>query len=310
VVIGAFAFPAQNFWLLAAMASVVIPTDLAPAAAVIRDRRVPGWLRQLLNVESGFNDGAVAPIFLFCITVAHTQEGEAPDLGALLEAAPAVAVAIAVGAVVGWPAGWLLKQAYAREWTQPSALRLAVLSLPLMAYGLAIVLSGNGFVAAFVAGVLFEPATRQLPSDALHFIEDMGTLLGLVIWFVFGRLITETLSDGTTLAIVVYALLVISVARVAPVVLSLARTDVAMADRVFLGWLGPRGLASIVFGLLAYIELSPPESNLVVEVMVVTVLASVVIHGLSYGPIVRAYGRAGRADVDTGPDGQRCPRLR
>ena len=297
VVFGALIFPNEGFWLLAAMATVVMPTDLAPAAAVIRDRRVPSWLRHLLNVESGFNDGAVAPIFLFCIAAARTQEGETPDLGALLSAVPALLVAVAVGAVVGWPAGWLLKRAYARDWTQPSALRLAVLALPIMAYGLAIVCGVNGFVAAFVAGVLFAPATRALPSDALHFTEDMGTLLGLFIWFIFGRLITETLFDGTTVSIAVYALLVISVARVLPVMLSLTRTDVPVVDRLFLGWLGPRGLASIVFGLLAYIDLSPPDNALLGEVMVITVLASVVLHGLSYGPIVRAYGRRGQVEA-------------
>ncbi|MEP6629857.1 MAG: cation:proton antiporter [Lapillicoccus sp.] len=299
VLIGALVFPSESFWLLAAMATIVMPTDLAPAAAVIRDRRVPGWLRHLLNVESGYNDGAVAPIFLFCLAAAHTQEGGAPDLGALLSAVPALLVAVAVGAAVGWPAGWLLKHAYAREWTQPSALRLAVLALPVMAYGLANVWSGNGFVAAFVAGVIFAPATRNLPPDALHFSEDTGTLLGLFIWFIFGRLITETLFDGTSLAIAIYAVLVISVARVLPVMLSLLRTDVPIVDRLFLGWVGPRGLASIVFGLLAYVSLSPPKNDFVGEVMVITVLMSVVLHGLSYGPIVRAYGRRrGRSPVD------------
>ena len=298
VLVGAIVFPAENVWLLAVMATVVMPTDLAPAVAVVRDRRVPGWLRHLLNVESGYNDGAVAPIFLFCLAAAPTREGESPDLGALLSAVPALVVAVVVGVAVGWPAGWLLKRAYAWEWTQPSALRLAVLALPIIAYGLANVVNGNGFVAAFVAGILFAPATRHLPSDALHFAEDTGTLLGLFIWFIFGRLNTETLFDGTTIAIAVYALLVISVARVLPVMLSLVRTDVPRVDRLFLGWVGPRGLASIVFGLLAYINLPAPANGLVGEVMVITVLASVVLHGLSYGPIVRAYGRRGQAQVD------------
>jgi len=294
VLVGAIVFPAENVWLLAVMATVVMPTDLAPAVAVVRDRRVPGWLRHLLNVESGYNDGAVAPIFLFCLAAAPTREGESPDLGALLSAVPALVVAVVVGVAVGWPAGWLLKRAYAWEWTQPSALRLAVLALPIIAYGLANVVNGNGFVA----GILFAPATRHLPADALHFAEDTGTLLGLFIWFIFGRLITETLFDGTTIAIAVYALLVISVARVLPVMLSLVRTDVPRVDRLFLGWVGPRGLASIVFGLLAYINLPAPANGLVGEVMVITVLASVVLHGLSYGPIVRAYGRRGQAQVD------------
>ncbi len=300
--VGYLVVPDKDFWLLAAMATVVMPTDLAPAVALIRDRRVPARLRQLLNVESGLNDGAVAPIFLLCVAAAHTDQDAPVDMAALVQAVPALVVAIAAGAVIGWPAGWLLKRAYARDWTQPSALRIAVLALPLMAYGLAIVLNGNGFVAAFVAGILFEPATRLLPRDALHFTEDMGTLMGLVVWFIFGRLINATLADGTDGYVVVYALLAISLVRILPVVLSLVGTDVTGMDRLFLGWLGPRGLASIVFGLLAYIDLSPPHNAIVLEVMVVTVLASVVIQGLSYGAIGRAYGRSGRAAREDGPD--------
>jgi len=106
VLVGYLVIPDKSFGLLAAMATVVMPTDHAPAVALIRDRRVPAWLRQILNVDSGLNDGAVAPIFLFCIAAADAQDGEALDPHALLGALPAVVVAIAAGAVVGWPAGW------------------------------------------------------------------------------------------------------------------------------------------------------------------------------------------------------------
>jgi len=149
----------------------------------------------------------------------------------------------------------------------------------------AVGLKGNGFVAAFVAGLLFRRAAKLLPHDALHLVEDTGVLLGLLVWFLFGQLINQTLHDGTDWAIVVFAVLAVVVARTVPVVLSVACTNIERADRLFLGWVSPRGLASIAFGLLASIELDPPENELVGEVMVLTVLVSVVVHGASVVPL-------------------------
>jgi NhaP-type Na+/H+ or K+/H+ antiporter len=291
VLIGAVTFPDESFWILAVIATVVMPTDLAPAAALIRDRRVPHRLREVLNVESGLNDGFVAPLFLFALAAAHAQTEDGPDTGALLDALPAVLVAVVVGGIIGFGGGWLFTRAYAHRWTEPSALRIAVAALPLVAYGLAVTAHGNGFVAAFVAGVLFRRAADQLPENALSFAEDIGVLLSLFVWFLFGQLINQTLGSGIDWQVVIFAVLVVVVARTLPVMLSLARTGIGRTDRLFLGWLGPRGLASIAFGLIAYIDLSPPERDRVAKVMVVTVLVSVVVHGLSVVPIGAAYHR-------------------
>lgn len=298
VAFGALAFPHENFWILAVIATVVMPTDLAPVVSLVRDRRIPSRLRDLLNVESGFNDGFVAPLFLFAVAAAHAASDEsAPDLDALIGAVPAFLIAIAVGAAVGFSGGWLTTRAYARGWTEPPALRIAVLMLPLLSYLFAVGFNGNGFVAAFVAGLLFRPAAERLPHDALHLVEDTGVLLGLLVWFLFGQLINQTLVDGTDWAIVLFAALAVVVARTFPVVLSLSRTTIDRADRWFMGWVSPRGLASIAFGLLAYIELEPPENELVGEVMVVTVLISVVVHGASAVPIAAAYHRRTAAEA-------------
>jgi len=289
---GALTFPHAHFWILAVIATVVMPTDLAPVVALVRDRRIPSRLRDLLNVESGFNDGFVAPLFLFAVAAAHaTADESTPDVEALIEAVPAFLIAIGAGAAIGFGGGWLITRAYSAGWTEPPALRIAVLTLPLLSYLVAVGLKGNGFVAAFVAGLLFRRAARLLPHDAVRLVEDAGVLLGLLVWFLFGQLITQTLDDGTDWAIVLFAVLAVVVARTVPVVLSLARTNIERADRLFLGWVSPRGLASIAFGLLAYIELDPPDNELVGEVMVVTVLVSVLVHGASVVPLATWYGR-------------------
>jgi sodium/hydrogen antiporter len=302
VLAGYLVFPGSNFWLLAVLAMIVIPTDLAPAAALIRDRRVPGRLREILNVESGLNDGVVAPVFLFCLAAAQAHDERSVPLHALADAVPGISVAIAVGAALGYPSAWLLGKAWNNGWTQPSALRLGVAALPLMAYGLAIVLHGNGFVAAFVAGVFFGSTARRLPADALHLAEDIGNLLSLVVWFVFGELVNDVVADGIELRVFGYGLLALTVVRIVPVMLSLLGSGIGRADAAFLGWLGPRGLASIVFGLLAFIGLPDPDNDLVGDVMVATVLLSIVIHGLSFGPIAAWYGRRTRRLATTGGD--------
>jgi sodium/hydrogen antiporter len=294
VAFGALTFPHMNLWILACIATVVMPTDLAPVVSLIRDRRVPARLRDLLNVESGFNDGFIAPLFLFAVAGAEAAADEAtPDLEALIGAAPAFLIAIAVGAGIGFGGGWLIRHAYDRGWTEPPALRIAVLMLPILAYLVSVGFKGNGFVAAFVAGLLFRSAAQHLPKDALHLVEDTGVFLGLLVWFLFGQLINQTLGNGTNWTVVLFAFLAVAVARTLPVVLSLARTTIERPDRWFLGWVGPRGLASIAFGLLAYIELNPPENAFVAEVMVVTVLVSVVVHGASVVPLATWYGRRG-----------------
>lgn len=282
-----------GLWLLAVLATIVIPVDLAPAIAFVRDRRVPERLRQLVNVESGLNDGIVAPVFLLALAAA-TAAGEDSLEEAAIAAVPSLGLAILVGAVVGAAAARVLRRSLHAGWSQPSALRIGVLALPLLAYAGAVVLGGNGFVAAFVAGVFFEPAARQLLPGTLHLVEDAGELLSLAMWFIFGAIVNQTLARGSiTWQIVLYAVLALTVVRILPVVLSLVGTDIAARDRFVLGWLGPRGIATLVFGMLAFIELPAPEEDLALAVTVVTVVASIVVHGLSTGLVARQYAATG-----------------
>jgi NhaP-type Na+/H+ or K+/H+ antiporter len=178
-----------------------------------------------------------------------------------------------------------------------------VLVLPLLAYGVAALAGGNGFVAAFVAGVFFEPEARRLPAGTLHLVEDVGTLLSLALWFIFGAVVNQTLAGGAiTWQVVVYALLALTVARMLPVVLALIGTDIRPKDRLVLGWAGPRGIATLVFGMLAFLDLAGPEKDFVLAVTVVTVVASIVVHGLSTGLVARHYGRASPAPEEVGGD--------
>ena len=300
--VGVVLFPGLSLWLVAVLATIVMSVDLTPAVSFVRDHRIPERLRQVLNAESGLNDGIVAPTFLFCLAAA-TAAGSEAQADAAIDAIPSLGVAFLVGAFVGAVAARVLNRALQAGWTQASALRLGVLTLPLLAYAGAVVLGGNGFIAAFVAGVFFEPEARRLSADALHLVEDVGALLSLALWFLFGAVLNDVVERGSiTWQIVLYAALALTAARMLPVAASLIGTDLVRRDRLFLGWARPRGIGSVVFGLLAYIELSGPDAEVVLAVMVVTVAASIVVHGLSTGLVTRRYGRpARRASPGSGP---------
>ena len=288
---GILLFGDLGLWLLAVLATIVMPVDLAPAVSFVRDDRIPGRLRQLLNAESGLNDGVIAPIFLFCLAGATVAGSDA--LGeAAADALPSLGLAVAVGALIGWVAARVLQRSLTAGWTQPAALRIGVLALPLLAYAGAVVVGGNGFVAAFIAGVFFEQEAQQLPAGALHLVEDVGALLSLALWFIFGAVVNDIVAGGSiTWQIVVYVVLALTAVRMLPVALSLSGTDLSVRDRLFLGWAGPRGVATLVFGLLAFIDLEGRDAEVVVAVMAVTVVASIVAHGLSTGLIASRYGR-------------------
>ncbi len=292
-------FSPRDAWLLAVLAIIVVPVDLAPAVAIVRDKRVPERLRDIVNVESGLNDGVAAPLFLFCL--AGATASHAPAVNALENAVPAILIAVAVGGVTGYIGalglGWSLR----RDWTEPSALRLGVLMLPLMAYTLAVAFGGNGFVSAFVAGALFAVRDQNLPSEALQLTEDVGTLLSLCVWFVFGRTVNKVFGAGISVSVVIYAILALTVVRIVPVLVALRGTTLTRLEAVFLGWMGPRGLASLVFGLLAVIQLKGGPSSLTAQVMVITVLLSVIVHGVTAGPIGAAFAKRSAARARASP---------
>ncbi|MEV6793358.1 cation:proton antiporter [Streptomyces sp. NPDC051320] len=289
-------FPDQPGWILAVLATVVVPLDLAPTAGVVRDRRIPARLREVLNVEGGLNDGVISPVFLLCIAASVEAHGAGAHYEeALLDALGAATWAIATGLVVGYAAGWLLRQSWSHGWTRSSAMRLGVLTVPVAAYTLSGALGGNGFIASFVAGVCFAPAARRLPESAVTMTDDLVTLMTIALWFLFGQIVNDEFWDGFQLSVILYALVAVTLVRMVPILLALIGTGMKLTDKLFLGWLGPRGVTSIVFGSLAVIDLPAREGDFIARVMTMTVMLSIVLHGLSSEPIGRFYERSTNA---------------
>jgi NhaP-type Na+/H+ or K+/H+ antiporter len=284
-------------WALAGFVGATLaPTDAALSAQLINDERIPMRIRRVLNVESGLNDGIVTPVVAFTLAIAATELGIAGHDdphggGALLE----VAVGVAVGIAVGLGSAVLLALGSRRDWIVGGGRRLGALGAALSSFALAVALGGNGFIAAFVAGIAFGAAWKDESvsvEEVGELPELMGEVLALVVWFLFGAVLVPVAFDNFGISVLAYALLSLTLVRLLPVALSLLGTGLDRGTVLFVGWFGPRGLASVVFALLAVEELG--ETPVVVPVIAavsLTVLLSVALHGISAGPLGTRYVR-------------------
>ncbi len=289
--VGLLALPGLGWPVVLLIACIVAPTDFAPATSVVHDVRVPERVRHLLNVESGYNDGVVAPVFIFALTLAGSHHQASTPAEALQAAIPAALLAVLVGSVVGVVAAVAMNVAGRNGWATVHSARVATVAIPLLTYTAAVAIGGNGFVAAFLCGIAYKTA-RHPSGDELGLAEDVSSLCGLVMWFVFGSTAVLVLGFGLTWGVVIVSVVALTVARLIPVLLTLLKTDLRRRDRLTIGLLAPRGAASIVFGLLAYNSLDGDAADFALSVMAVTVLASVVAHGFGASVFLNRKSRA------------------
>ncbi|HEX3334649.1 MAG TPA: cation:proton antiporter [Acidimicrobiales bacterium] len=300
-------FSSGGLWVAALVGAIVAPTDAALGATVISDERVPARVRRVLNVESGLNDGIATPfVNLF---LAGALASEAISGGGAAQAAVELLGGAALGAGVGVVGAALLALAARAGWSAPGFRPLAVLGLAVLAYGVALVAGTNGFVAAFVAGLAFGTVLGRARKDILAFTEEAGTLLSLLVWFAFGAVMLVPGLEAADWRDIVFALLALTVVRMVPVGLALIGSGLDRATVAFVGWFGPRGLASVVFALIAVDALAPADAHLVLGAVVVTVALSVLAHGVSASPLARLYGAHAKGLHPERPEHQPAPHL-
>jgi NhaP-type Na+/H+ or K+/H+ antiporter len=292
-VIAVLLLPSAGWAAAALIASILAPTDSALGLAIFTNRAVPVRIRRALNVESGLNDGIVTPFVTLFLTLVVSEEGDASSRW-LLEAGKEIGWAFVVAVSVGVVGGILLRIAHRRGFTSEVSEQLAIVSLALLAYLGSVAIGGNGFIAAFVGGLIFGAATRGSMHGPTEFTETVGLFASFFVWTVFGALfVGPVLTTRIDPAAIAYAVLSLTVVRMVPVAISLLGVGLRRDTVAFMGWFGPRGLASVVFTLVAVETLHHAGApfDALVEVATWTILLSVMAHGLTAGPLARAYGR-------------------
>jgi sodium/hydrogen antiporter len=288
---GAVLLTELEFWEAAIVAAVLAPTDAALGQAVVSSRAVPARIRQALSVESGLNDGLSVPFLALFLAIAVDQTVPAASdwLGF---AAEQIGLGVLIGVAVGGGGAWLVERSAERGLTTPLFEQFGVLAVAVLAFVLADEAGGNGFIAAFVGGMAAGQVGAVSGERIFEFTEEQGQLLGLAVFFVFGTVAISFL-DGADLGIVLYAALSLTLVRMVPVALAVRGMRFRPSTVAFMGWFGPRGLASIILALVvAEEEPELPALGVILAAMTVTVLASVVLHGLTALPGVRAYARS------------------
>ena len=283
-------FPSLSWADAGLVGAILAPTDAALGVAVVTNPAVPARIRRALNIESGLNDGIATPIvsvLLVVVVAGQAHEGWGRD--ALLE----LTRGAVIGVAVGFLGGWLVGKARAASWSTPMSDQLTVLSLALIAYGLAVNYSGNGFVSAFLAGLVFGAATRGQLEHETEFADTIGLFSSFLVWAIFGAaFVGPVLRGGIHLRPILYAVVSLTIVRMVPVACALVRDGLRPDTVAFMGWFGPRGLASVVFTLVAFDALGGHHlASSLAEVTTWTILLSVFAHGLSSGPLAAWYGR-------------------
>jgi sodium/hydrogen antiporter len=281
-----------NVDLLAAalLATLLAPTDAALGAPVVNNEGVPIETREALNLESGLNDGICVPVVVILLDLAIGTEIEHRSWGhAIIVVVEEIGIGLVVGLALTAIAVAILRLAARREWLSAHWLHIPVVALAALCFASAQALGGSGFIACFVGGLLFSYLYER-PQELLSGAASTGEVLAMLTWVVFGGPLLGRLLDRVTWPILIYAVLSLTVIRMVPVFLSLLGTGLSVGSKLFIGWFGPRGLASIVFGVIVF-DAGVPGRETIAVTVVLTVLLSIVAHGMTANPLITTLGR-------------------
>jgi sodium/hydrogen antiporter len=288
-VLALIVFP-ELLWAEALLLAVILaPTDAALGQAVVTLTRLPSRVRQGLNVESGLNDGICVPLFWIVLAIAQAESGAIGDGAAVRLVLEQIGYGILAGLLAGIAAAFIVVVAGGRGLVGGSWLQVVPLAAAGLAFGIADPIGGSGFIAAFVGGFVFGALRRRIGGEVTHLIEEVGEVFSAVTFIVFGAVLLGPALGDVTWSIALYAVLSLTIVRILPVSIAMIGTGARRPTLAFLGWFGPRGLASIVFAVLVLEEGGLPHDDLILVTTYISIGLSVLAHGLTAAPLADRY---------------------
>jgi sodium/hydrogen antiporter len=283
-----FVFPDLSFWEAGILSAILAPTDAGLGQVIVNSPRVPMKIRQALNLEAGLNDGLSVPFLLFFMSLAHSS-GAGRDASLSRFMLEQLGYGALIGAGIGFIGGWLLDLAHRQKWIAESFSQLGLVALPVLCGLASEKIEASMFIASFVAGLAVQVHFKDAGRRSVEFAEDWGQFINCSVFFLFGLIVAGHWRE-CGIAMMIYAVLSLTVVRMLPVAISLAGTKLRGSTVLFMGWFGPRGLASIVLGLV-YLEqhLDAPGRATIESAVMTTVFLSIFAHGLSALPGINLY---------------------
>ena len=273
------------------LAILLAPTDAALGEAVVTEPRLPSRIRQGLNVESGLNDGICVPLLLIALAAAEVEDKATSGHHAIRIVVEQIGYGLLGGIAAGLVATAVVMFAYRRHLVSSSWLQVIPVAGAGLAYGVAVALGGSGFIAAFIAGAIFGGLVSQESEQASRLSEELGELLGGVTFLAFGAVLLGPALEHVSWQIALYAVLSLTLARLLPVAIAMIGSGARAPTVAFLGWFGPRGLASIVFAVIVVEEAHLPGAQTILVTTYVTIGLSVIAHGITAAPLAGRYAR-------------------
>ena len=295
-------FPDEPMIYLLLLALVLAPTDAALGKAVVSDKKIPENIRSTINVESGLNDGFVFPVLITVLSIIMsgvTGDGQAD--GWMMYVLQQIIFGGILGALVGYVGARVSSWAIKKNWMEGNYQNLVPIALAIFSYYIAEHFGGNGFIAAFFSGLFLGNHSEELRDNVEDFAESEGELLIMICFLVFGITFVPVTIEYWDLDVVIFSVLSLTVLRLVPVALSLIG-KAGLPTMLFIGWFGPRGIASILYVLIIIGKLGSIEGHeKIYAVMSLTILLSIFLHGVTAKPFAKMYskGQKKNSDVDS-----------
>jgi len=290
ICVGLLLFPSINGWAIAVMALILSPTDAALSQPVVNNQHIPHITRDAIAIESGLNDGIALPPILACIAALAATKMAGHGVGHWIQFLFAqIFLGLIIGSLVGFCGGRIIIHAWKKQWINQTFIRLSSLALAILAYSLATALTGNGFIAAFCGGFVLGTQIKPIKHAVVEFGETEGQQLTLFVFLLFGLVLVPISAPRWSWNALIYSLLSLTFIRMIPVLICLIGSKLNFATKVFIGWFGPRGMASVLYLLMFVAMVGAGQYDEMLSVITLTVLISVFAHGLSAVPLTKLY---------------------